>query len=569
MQTIILATDEQRRLPPLTDSRPAVLLPIIDRPVMATTVELLARAGHKRVLVSLFQRGGAIAGYFGSGKRWGLNIEYVTQRDSWGSAGALKWAPLDPNEPCLVLPGDALLDLDIESALAFHRSQHSAATAIVHQPFEQSSAPLLTLRGERLIDAGPGSGQEGAFAATGAFIFEPRALSHIAAHTKLDIVTDLLPALLRAGEPVAAYVMSGYWNPLDSHYGFQHAQQVYLHSAYGQSMPDHSAPGPVERVRFPSLQSRQLVPGVWTGIHLSVHPSAKIAPPVYIGDNSWIGRETELGSGTVIGTNVVVDDEATVTGSIILDDTYVGRLVNVDHRIVADGTIIDPLSGDCTTVVDPFLLGHAGNRQEAPNRMRRLVSACGALILLIAWSPALLLAWIVAILGSGAQSLVRAPRVGWRAAHHDPSRPFETFDLLQFRVRRADGAYTWLGRWLESTELYRLPELVNVIQGNLTLVGIKPLRPHEAAQLTEDWQLKRFEAAPGFTGLWYHDTQATSPIDTVLVSDVYYVATRSWYGDLKILLGTPAAWLRRQTEAHAETFNQAHAQAPDQGNVIS
>ena len=92
MQAIILATHEERTLPPLTDTMPGALLPIVDRPVMAMTVEILARMGQKRILVSLYNQGGSIASYFGSGKRWGVDLEYVDLRESWVSSVSVGWA---------------------------------------------------------------------------------------------------------------------------------------------------------------------------------------------------------------------------------------------------------------------------------------------------------------------------------------------------------------------------------------------------------------------------------------------------------------------------------------------
>jgi lipopolysaccharide/colanic/teichoic acid biosynthesis glycosyltransferase len=98
---------------------------------------------------------------------------------------------------------------------------------------------------------------------------------------------------------------------------------------------------------------------------------------------------------------------------------------------------------------------------------------------------------------------------------------------------------------MEQWELYRLPELVNVLRGDMALVGVKPLQAIEADHLRELWQQKRHDLPAGFTGLWYMQTDVTSDLDAVLVVDVYYTATRTWHGDLLLLLRTPYRWLRR------------------------
>lgn len=540
MQAIILATNEERRLPPLTNSVPGPLIPVIDRPVMAMTVEILARSGQKRLLVSLYNQGGPIAAYFGSGKRWGVDLEYVTQRESWGSAGSLKWAGRLLDETFLVMPGNALIDLDIAAALAFHKAHRGRATVILHTPIPGSSAPLLHLAPSAQL------AEEGKpLSATGAFIFDPGVLAHIPPRSHLDILHDLLPAIIAAGEPVHGFQMAGYWSPLDTLATFQEAQQVVLYSAFKEGAPEKVSEGPRATVRYPSLSSRQIVPGVWVGLNHSIHPSVKIAAPVYIGENSYIGREVELGPATVIGSSVVIDDEATVSNSTIISETYVGQLVKIEGRIATSNSISDPESGATIEVVDPFLLNRAGTQSEGPNQFARTVSSIVAVALIVLLSPLMLMLWLVALVSSLGRPISRSPRLGQRITNADGSPDLYSFDLLGFQTRRRDGKYLPGGRLMERWEISRIPELFNVLRGDMDLVGVKPLRPDEAALLIEEWHQKRHDSRAGLTGLWYQQTDSSSDIDTVIIADVYYTATRTWRSDLMLFLRTPMIWARR------------------------
>src|SRR5215211_1192607 len=139
MHVLLLATDEQPKLRHLTEALPTPLVPIVNRPVMAVAMEILARAGCKNLFVSLCNRGGSIASHFGNGSRWGVQIEYLTQREGWGSAGALAWASQLLTETVLVLPADSIIDLDIDSALAFHRAHGGLATMVLHEPVGDSA----------------------------------------------------------------------------------------------------------------------------------------------------------------------------------------------------------------------------------------------------------------------------------------------------------------------------------------------------------------------------------------------------------------------------------------------
>jgi NDP-sugar pyrophosphorylase family protein len=558
MQAIILAIDEERKLPPLTDTVPGPLIPVLDRPAMVMTVEILARAGFKRILVSLSNHDApiraSISSYIGVGieNRWGVNLVFDIQRESVGSAGSLKQAPSHMlGETFIVLPGDALIDLDIQAALAFHQAHGGSATAILHTAVRGSSAPILHLDANSQVAA---EGMD--LSATGAFIFEPSVLNHIPSHSHFDILSQLIPAMLAAGEPVHGYQMAGYWSPLDSLASFQEAQQVMLYSAFKERVPEKASEGPAATVRYPSLSSRQIAPGVWVGLHDSIHPTVKIAAPVYIGENSYIGREVELGTGTVICSNVVIDDEATIRRSTILSETYVGQLLNIVDRIVSPTSISDPESGETTAVVDPFLLSRVGAQSDEPSQLVRVLSGMVAIFLLVIASPLLLLLWLLAMIGSGGQPLTRSPRLGHRIIQ-DGS--LYRFNLLSFQTRRQNGGYILGGRWMERWELNRLPELFNVLRGDLALVGVKPLRPEDVAYLSEDWHQKRHDFPAGLTGLWYQQTEPNSDLDTVIIADIYYVATRTWRSDLLLFLRTPAIWARRNARRSPAHETLVHA----------
>lgn len=544
MRVILLATDEAAKISSLSDMIAAPMLPVVNRPVMATTVEILARSNYKHILISLSNRGGNIAGYFGSGRRWGVLFEYVMQREPLGSAGALKWAARFLDETFLVIPGDVVLDLDIEAALAFHQAHGGPVTAVLHRAIAPGRK-LACIDEAGLLHSSISNEAPGEhYALTGAYIFEPQVLSAIPARTSFDIVSDLLPALAAQHMPLQGYVTEGYWNPLDSLSAFEEAQQVFLTSAYVPAAGSKHEPPALQKVRFPSIDGRQIAPGIWVGRNHVIHPSVRVAAPVYIGENCWIGQNVELGAGSVIGSNVVIDDDATVHASSVLSDTYVGKLVNINHRIVSRTMIIDPATGERTQVVDPFLLGAVREINDTNLRFQRGIASLVAGTLLLLFLPLLLLSALLALLSTG-RILDRLPRVGRRAADTSGSLTIP-FTLLRFATARRNGSVRGAGAWLRRMEFDRLPELFNVLRGDLALVGVMPLSPADSERLNEEWHQKRFECPVGITGLWYLQTDASSDLEEILVADAYYVATRSQMENLFILLRTPLIWLRRR-----------------------
>lgn len=548
MQVLLLATDEQKRLAPLSDTVAAPMIPVVNRPVMAIALEVLARAGYKQLLVSLHQRGGSIAAYFGAGRRWGTQIDYVMQREAWGDAGALRWAAKLVRETILVLPADAVLDLDVDAALAAHQASGAQLTLVTaRDPERAAGRPVATGADGRVVAAGASVG-----AFTGAFLCEPALLQQIPARTHYDVFRDLLPALLAAGSAVHTHETTGYWNPLDTFPAYHEAQRVFLYSAY---QPADRAPA-LPKVRYPSIEGQQIAPGIWVGQNHMIHPSARLAAPICIAEGCRVGYGVDLGPEVVIGAGVIVDDEATVQSSTILPRTYIGNLVNVQNRLVRHTTMVDLTTSEHTTVVDKFLLADISPSIVPRRRLARAADLLVSGTLLIVLLPLLLLLGLLALLASG-RLLSRSERVGRRRVRGPGRRPGpESFDLITFRTERADGTLTAVGRWLRGSELDQLPQLWNVLKGDLALVGVKPLSPDEAAYLQEAWHQKRNEHAAGLTGLWYVQVPADADLDAVLIADAYYTATYTARGNLVILGRTPIVWAKRVAGRIARRFGQ-------------
>jgi exopolysaccharide biosynthesis polyprenyl glycosylphosphotransferase len=108
-----------------------------------------------------------------------------------------------------------------------------------------------------------------------------------------------------------------------------------------------------------------------------------------------------------------------------------------------------------------------------------------------------------------------------------------------------DPRVTRLGRFLRSTSLDELPQLINVLIGNMSLIGPRPFVPNECAGI-DGWAARRFDVRPGMTGLWQISGRNDLPFEELRQLDYAYVASWSLWWDLKILWHTPASVIRRQ-----------------------
>jgi lipopolysaccharide/colanic/teichoic acid biosynthesis glycosyltransferase len=128
--------------------------------------------------------------------------------------------------------------------------------------------------------------------------------------------------------------------------------------------------------------------------------------------------------------------------------------------------------------------------------------------------------------------------------HQAMLRPYSEQDGPAFKMRH-DPRTTWVGRWLRSTSLDELPQLWNVLRGEMSLVGPRPLPTGESLQCAP-WQRRRLSVAPGLTCIWQIWGRNTVPFDEWMRMDLRYIEQRSLRFDLRLLMTTAPAIVLKQ-----------------------
>ncbi|MER3458655.1 MAG: exopolysaccharide biosynthesis polyprenyl glycosylphosphotransferase, partial [Chloroflexota bacterium] len=100
-----------------------------------------------------------------------------------------------------------------------------------------------------------------------------------------------------------------------------------------------------------------------------------------------------------------------------------------------------------------------------------------------------------------------------------------------------DPRVTRVGRVLRYASLDELPQLINVLKGEMSLVGPRPQYPSEVALYTEE-QRRRLEVLPGITGLWQVSGRSDLDFDEMCLLDLYYIESWSFWMDVQIILRT-------------------------------
>jgi lipopolysaccharide/colanic/teichoic acid biosynthesis glycosyltransferase len=176
--------------------------------------------------------------------------------------------------------------------------------------------------------------------------------------------------------------------------------------------------------------------------------------------------------------------------------------------------------------------------------IRRLIDVAVAVAALLLSSPALALAMLAIRLESRGAAIYRQRRVG------QDGKSFDVFKLRTMvdgaehigaglAVNTDDSRITRVGAFLRRNSLDELPNLLNVLRGEMSLIGPRPTIPAQVDQYT-DRQRRRLAVKPGITGWAQVNGRAALPWRERIELDLYYVEHRSLALDLKILRRTPA-----------------------------
>src|SRR3954451_24590455 len=128
MKAVIMAGGEGTRLRPLTSNAPKPMLPLVNRPMMEHVIDLLVRHGIDEIVVTVAFMANAIRTYFGDGSEFGVRMVYATEQTPLGTAGSIRNAKDELDEPFLVISGDVLTDVALSDVVRFHQERGALAT---------------------------------------------------------------------------------------------------------------------------------------------------------------------------------------------------------------------------------------------------------------------------------------------------------------------------------------------------------------------------------------------------------------------------------------------------------
>lgn len=311
-------------------------------------------------------------------------------------------------------------------------------------------------------------------------------------------------------------------------------------------------------------------PGVLAGTDCSIAADASIIGPVVVQRGVSIGAGAVVIGPAVIGGGATIESGARLVQSVVCCGATVRTGATVRHRVVfsdacgcegddeahADPAVpvaFLPRGADSVRLAEEALKSASGARSWYP-AVKRAIDVVVSLAGLVVIAPLMFVISVLVKLDS------RGPIF---FAHEREGRGGKVFRCVKFRTMRADAhqlqrqlykannvdgpqfkmdndpRVTRMGRILRATNLDEVPQLFNVLVGQMSLVGPRP-SPFRENQICVPWRRARLSVRPGITGLWQvcrHD-RAQGDFHQWIAYDTMYVSHLSFLVDLKVVLAT-------------------------------
>jgi exopolysaccharide biosynthesis polyprenyl glycosylphosphotransferase len=208
---------------------------------------------------------------------------------------------------------------------------------------------------------------------------------------------------------------------------------------------------------------------------------------------------------------------------------------------------------------DQYIATYKGSSELGPRTAKRLLDIIGASAALLVFSPILIVAAMAIKLTSAGPVFFLQERIGlnkrrfkifkFRTMVPNAERLMTALEKYNevsgpvFKIKN-DPRITAIGRFLRRSSIDELPQLLNVLNGDMSLVGPRPLPVRDYEGFNEDWQRRRFSVKPGITCLWQVNGRSGISFSQWMLLDLQYMDEWSFWLDLKILAKTVPAVFR-------------------------
>jgi len=315
LKALILAGGFGTRLRPLSCTRPKILLPIVNKPLLQWTFERLAKNNIKEARLAVnYQIEVAIKQH--RIPRCGLHVTYSRDplRKPLGTGGPIKKAEkfIGHNAPFLVLNGDVFADVNYTEILKTHEENDAVATIALHRVEDPSRYGVAELaadnRIKRFIEKPPVGTVSTNLINAGAYVLSPKIFKYIPEGRAVSIEYEIFPKLAEESG-LYGYVFDGLWMDIGK-------PEDYLK---------------VNKTLITSIANQQ---------KCKIGNETEIKKPVAFDKEVSVGEKSVIGPYVVLGRNVIAGSNVRIQNSVILRETVISDFVSMDGAIIGESVFI-------------------------------------------------------------------------------------------------------------------------------------------------------------------------------------------------------------------------------------
>ena len=343
MKAMILAAGKGTRVRPITNDTPKPMIPLLQKPVLESIIEHLKECDIDEIIINTSYLSTKIEDYFGNGSKFGVQIAYSFEGEmkddelipnALGSAGGMKKIQEFSNffdDTFIVLCADALIDLDIQKAVSFHKKKNAIATIALKEVDKEETFKYGMVElddNDKIITFQEKPAVEDAvstLANTGIYIFEPEVFNYIPKEKEFDIGGDLLPLLVKNDLNICGVNIPYEWIDIGNTHDFYTTTSKILNG----------------EVKGYHINAKEVSKGIFIGLNVKIDlDKVTLIPPVYIGSSTVIENGCKIIGPTAIGSNCKLSENVVLEKSIIDDHKKISSLARIENKIIFSNSVV-------------------------------------------------------------------------------------------------------------------------------------------------------------------------------------------------------------------------------------
>lgn len=334
MKALILAGGFATRLRPLSCTRPKILFPVLNKPLLEWTIENLLKSKIKEVVLAVnHQTAFHIKNSKFSKGKMKISYSYDPPKSPLGTGGAIKHAEeLLGDDSFLVVNGDIFTSLNYADIIKRHEKEDAIATialCTVKDPSRYGVAELDdNSRIKRFIEKPPLGTSTSNLINAGIYVLSNQIFKYIQTGKKVSLEREVFPKLAEEGK-LFGYVFDGLWTDIGKAEDYLEINKILLDNLRGK----------LENVIRGWAQINE---PVFSDESVIIEEGSTIGPYAVLGKNVNVGRKVHI-KNSIIFSNVSISNDSLINGAIIGENVVIGRGVKIGWNCVI---------GDCAVIGD-------------------------------------------------------------------------------------------------------------------------------------------------------------------------------------------------------------------------